>query len=102
MFQNAKIDLSMRQMEDPLVTFVYEQDNNRVFFEYEILLCAIFSAKSTKLGDTFLQMSKHEFINILNDVGLLILPKKKSAEEEKKEKEAREKQIAGQPITAEQ
>ena len=36
------------------------------------------------------------------EINLLIMPKKKSAEEEKKEKEAREKQASGQPITPEQ
>ena len=102
MFQNSKIDISKRQMDDPIVTFVYDQDNNRTFFEYEHLLCGIFTAKSTKLGDTFIQMGKHEFIQLMAEINLLIMPKKKSAEEEKKEKEAREKQASGQPITPEQ
>ena len=91
MFQNANIDLSKRQMNDPIITFVYEQDTNRVFYEYENLLCGIFSAKSVKLGDTFIQMGKNEFVQIMSEIGLLIHPKKKTPEEEKKEKEAKEK-----------
>ncbi len=92
-------------MDDPIVTFVYDQDNNRTFFEYEHLLCGIFFVKSYKQADTgnntFHQLSKEEFINILREINLLVMPKKKSPEEEKKEKEAREKQASGQPITPE-
>ena len=84
------------------MAFVYEPDNNKVFFEAEHMLCALFHCNSTKLGDTFLQMSKQTFIDIMREIGLLIYPKKKSAEEEKKEKDARDKQAAGQPITADQ
>lgn len=38
----------------------------------------------------------------MSEINLLIHPKKKTPEEEKKEKEARDKQAAGQPITPEQ
>jgi len=91
MFQNSNIDVLKRQIEDPIIAFVYQVDNNRVFFEYEVLLCAVFTAKSQKLGDTFIQMPKENFLQIMADIGLLIEPKKKNAEEEKKEREAREK-----------
>ena len=82
-------------MNDPMITFVYEQDTNRVFYEFEHLLSGIFICKSIKLADTYLQMHKNEFIQILAEIGMLIQPKKKTPEEEKKEKEAREKQAAG-------
>lgn len=95
MFQNSKIDISKRQMDDPIVSYIYEQDNTKVFYECETLLSAIFTAKSIKLGDTFIQMPKTEFINMIKEVNLLIMPKKKTAEEEKKEKDARDKQAAG-------
>ena len=39
---------------------------------------------------------------MLGEIGILIHPKKKTPEEEKKEKEARDKQAAGTPITEEQ
>ena len=94
-YQNSNIDLSKRQMNDPMITFVYEQDTNRVFYEFEHLLSGIFICKSIKLADTYLQMHKNEFIQILAEIGMLIQPKKKTPEEEKKEKEAREKQAAG-------
>ena len=40
-------------------------------------------------------MPKSEFINIMAEIGLLVYPKKKTPEEEKKEKDARDKQAAG-------
>ena len=81
---------------------MYEPDNTKVFYEYENLLCAIFVAKSIKLGDTYLQMPKTEFIGIVDRIGLLVHPKKKTPEEEKKEKEARDKQAQGQALTPDQ
>ncbi len=102
MFQNSNIDIQKRQVNDPIIALVYEPDNNRAFFEYEQILSTIFTVKSIKLGDTFLQMPKSEFIAIMAEIGLLIYPKKKTAEEEKKEKEARDKQASGQPLTADQ
>ena len=95
MFQNSNIEIQKRQVNDPIIAFVYEPDNNRAFFEYEHILSAIFTVKSIKLGDTFLQMPKSEFINIMAEIGLLVYPKKKTPEEEKKEKDARDKQAAG-------
>ena len=38
---------------------------------------------------------------MMGEIGILIHPKKKTPEEEKKEKEARDKQAAGTPITEE-
>ena len=47
-------------------------------------------------------LSKADFIGMMGEIGLLIHPKKKTPEEEKKEKEIRDKVTAGQPITPEQ
>ena len=91
----SRIDIKKRQADDPILAYVYEPDNLKIFYQCQPLLCAIFHGKSIKPGDTFLQMPKSEFINIMRDIDLLILPKKKTPEEEKKEKEAREKHAAG-------
>ena len=40
-------------------------------------------------------MPKENFVQILFETGLRVPPKKKTAEEEKKEKDARDKQKAG-------
>ena len=95
MFQTSQIDIQKRIMQDPVLGFVYEKENNAVFYENENVLCAVFTFKSIKLGDTYLQMAKHEFIAIMAEIGLLIMPKKKSADEEKKEKEAQDKLASG-------
>ena len=102
MFQNSSIDIQKRQIHDPDLQTVYEHSVLQKFLIYEEPLCALFSAKAVKLGDTYLQMHKQEFINILGEIGLLIYPKEKSPEEEKKIKEVREKQATGQQITPEQ
>lgn len=102
MFQNSRIDIKGRQTDDPILAFVHDSDNTKVFYEYETLLCAIFTAKSNKLGETFIQMAKAEFIALMREINLLVLPKKKTPEEEKKEKEARDKQAQGQQLTPDQ
>ena len=102
MFQNSRIDIKGRQTDDPILAFVHDSDNTKVFYEYETLLCAIFTAKSLKLGETFIQMPKAEFVALMREINLLILPKKKTPEEEKKEKEARDKQATGQALTPDQ
>lgn len=102
MFQNQNIDVAKRQAADPTYNQVYSLEANNVFFEFQVTLSAIFTCKSVKLGDTFLLMSKHEFVGLVNEIGLFVVPKKKSAEEEKKEKEALERQAQGQQLTPDQ
>lgn len=65
-------------------------------------MTAFFTVKGTKLGDTFLQLDKREFIQMLSNVQFLIHPKKPTPEEEKKQKEARDNKAAGKPLTPEQ
>ena len=101
MFTNANIDIEKRKIQDPILTYVYSQDTQVAFLEYEHCLQAIFTGKGTKLGETFLQLDKHVFIQMLNEVGFLIHPKKQTPEEEKKQKEARENKAAGKPLTPE-
>lgn len=102
MFQNANIDIEKRRGQDPILNWVHNSDTQNAFMEYENLLMAIFTAKGTKPGDTFLQLGKVEFIQMMGEIGILIHPKKKTPEEEKKEKEARDKQAAGQQISPDQ
>ena len=52
---------------------------------------SIFHAKGNKYGGHFHMLGKAEFIGMMSEIGLLIHPKKKTPEEEKKEKEARDK-----------
>ena len=102
MFSNAAIDIDKRKQADPVLQYVYSAENQAAFLEYECLLQAIFTGKGGKLGDTFLQLEKNVFIQMLNEVGFLIHPKKPTPEEEKKQKEARDNKAAGKPLTPEQ
>ena len=73
-------------MTDPVLMGVYSTENNRVFFEYNVLLSAIFTAKSYKGVESYIQMTKTTFIEIMKEANLLIYPKPKTKEEEKKQK----------------
>ena len=84
MFQNANIDINKRQMTDPMLMGVYSSENNRVFFEYNVMLSAIFSVKGYRGVDSYLQMSKATFLELMKDSNLLIQPKPKTKEEIKK------------------
>ena len=77
-------------MTDPVLMGVYSTENNRVFFEYNVLLSAIFTAKSYKGVESYIQMTKTTFIEIMKEANLLIYPKPKTKEEEKKQKQAAE------------
>ena len=98
MFQGANIDISKRQLTDPVLIGVYSTENNKVFFEYNVLLSAIFTAKSYKGADSYIMISKQSFAEIIKEAGLLIMPKKKTDAEEKKEKRAREEAKASGKI----
>ena len=77
-------------MTDPMLMGVYSSENNRVFFEYNVLLSAIFTAKSIKIVDSYMLMSKSTFIDIMKEANLLIYPKPKTKDEEKKEKKLKD------------
>jgi len=101
MFQNGNIDIAKRQIDDPVLASVYQSDIVKAFFQSEVIMCAVFTARSIKLGDTFLQMPKENFVQLMREIGLLIDPKKKSNDEEKKDKEAKDKKAAnGEPPQA--
>ena len=91
MFQNSNIDIEKRRQQDPILNLVYNQDTEVIFLDGEVELMSIFHAKGNKYGGTFHMLGKAEFIGMMSEIGLLIHPKKKTPEEEKKEKEARDK-----------
>jgi hypothetical protein len=84
MFQNPNIDISKRIEYDPILKLVYNEDVIATFKDNEELLCAIFSEKATSPGDTYPQLHKREFIHLLLDAELLILPKPTKQEEKKR------------------
>ena len=89
MFQNPNIDITKRIDNDRVLEKVYAPEVTATFKDNEELLCAIFSEKATCPGDTYPQLHKREFINLLSDAELLILPKQ--GKEEKKDPKAADK-----------
>lgn len=99
MFQNANIDINKRQMADPMLIGVYSSENNSRFFEYNVLLSAIFTARSYKGVDSYIQMSKQSFVELMKEANLLVYPKQKTKDEEKKEKKAKDDaKASGKPV----
>lgn len=71
MFNDGNIELKRRMMDDRLLSELYSQDNCKVFYEHSTLLSALFTSKSTIQLESFLELSKEEFMNILVDSGIL-------------------------------
>ena len=65
------MDMKRRIMEDRLLSELYSPDNARVFYENYQLLAAIFSAKGMMHLETSIELSKEEFIHILQESHIL-------------------------------
>lgn len=58
-FQNPKLDIQKRTAVDPFLVQLYNsEENDTVFRDNEILLCAIFSAKAINKNMTYLELEK--------------------------------------------
>ena len=86
-FNEGNIELKKRMMDDRLLSELYSTDNCKVFYEHFSLLAAIFSSKGMLHLETFLELQKEEFMNILIESGILIEGK----EEEEKGGELKKK-----------
>lgn len=71
-FQEGKIDIKRRIMEDRLISELYSYDNCKIFFENFSLLASIFTQRGMIHLETFLELSKDEFIHILQESGILV------------------------------
>ena len=58
-------------MNDRMLSELYSGDNCKVFYEHFSLLAAIFTNRGMLHLETFLEMQKEEFINILIEAGIL-------------------------------
>lgn len=90
MFQNPNIDKANRIEADPALRDYYDKNVTDTFRENEEILCAIFSEKATCPGDTYPQLHKDEFVQLLLDAELLVQPKETKQEEAKKNAAAKE------------
>ena len=90
MFQNPNIDKANRIEADPALRDYYDKNVTDTFRENEEILCAIFSERATCPGDTYPQLHKDEFVQLLLDAELLVQPKETKQEEAKKNAAAKE------------
>lgn len=74
MFADADLDLKKRQKNDPVLNSLVSLSNQGFFVEQFDILAAVFHEKGMNKGD-HLEISKGDFITVLKDAGILIIPK---------------------------
>lgn len=83
------------------------EENDEVFRNYELLLCAIFSTKGINRNSTYLEMEKPILVQLLKDAGIIKVPQVKKVEakpEERKgagkkaEKDKKEEEKKEEPV----
>lgn len=107
-FQNPSLDIAKRTFNDSFLNQIYNsEENDEVFREYELLLCAIFSTKGINRNSTYLEMEKPILVQLLKDAGIIKVPQVKKAEakpEERKgagkkaEKDKKEEEKKEEPV----
>lgn len=86
-FQNPNLDINKRTFNDQFLNQIYNsEENDQVFLEKEILLCAIFCTKGINKGSTYIELDKSDFVQILKEAGIVKVPTVKKAESNKEEK----------------
>jgi hypothetical protein len=70
------------------------EENDKVFLDNELLLCAIFSTKGTNRGNTYLELEKSIFLSILKEAGVIKVPQVKKVETKGDEKKKNSKAAA--------
>jgi hypothetical protein len=83
MFADAELDLKKRMKSDPILNSIVTLSNQGTFKEYFDILGAVFHEKGMNKGD-HLEISKGDFISVLKDANILIIPKVEKAPEEGK------------------
>ena len=64
-----------------MLTQVFNEENTRVFYEHEVLLQAVFTEYALNRNSTYIELSKEDFVNMLKEASILVLPKKIEKEE---------------------
>ena len=83
MFDDADLDLKKKAKNDDITAKMIDLSQGNFFEENYELLAALFSEKGMPRGDHH-ELSKPDFVGILKDTGLLIMPAKATKEESKK------------------
>ena len=81
--KNAKLDLKKRMKDDPILNSLVTLSNQGFFKDHFDILAAVFHEKGMNKGD-HLEISKGDFISVLKDANILIIPKVEAKPDEGK------------------
>jgi len=78
-FSNLDLDISKRIKGDASGVLVqaFSQENTTVFYEHEVLLQAVFTEFALNRNNTYIELGKEDFVNMLKEAAILKLPKVK-------------------------
>jgi len=54
---------------------VFNEENTRVFYEHEVLLQAVYTEFSLNRNNTYIELGKEDFVNMLKEASVLRLPR---------------------------
>ena len=80
MFADVELDIKKKIKSDSILGTMYELSNSGFFAQNFDLLGGIFSEKAIMRPNHHFEMPKTDFIHLLKECGLLIIPKKKPDE----------------------
>jgi len=54
---------------------VFNEENTRVFYEHEVLLQAVYTEFALNRNNTYIELGKEDFVNMLKEASVLRLPR---------------------------
>ncbi len=91
-FTNPNLDINKRTFNDSFLNQIYNsEENDKVFLDNELLLNAIFCARGINRQNTYLELEKSQFVQVLKEAGIIKVPtvKKQEAKTDEKKKGAK-------------
>lgn len=80
MFADVELDIKKKAKSDNILASMLELSNSGFFAHHFDLLGGIFSEKAIQKQDHHFEMAKSDFLELLKECDLLIIPKKKTEE----------------------
>jgi len=77
------LDIAKRTFADSFLNQIYNSEENDQVFkqnENELLLSAIFCTKGVNRNNTYIELEKSVFMQVLKDAGIIKIPQVKKAE----------------------
>jgi len=70
------LDITKRIKNDAsgVLSQVFSQENTTVFYEHEVLLQAVFTEFALNRNNTYIELGKEDFVNMLKEAAILKLP----------------------------